>query len=217
VETAAGAIGGLDNLLKWVGDAAIAIAPQDDGTLGGGLLIKPTDPAAAKATFESIRGLLAIGGGQVGVKLHDVQHGDATITVVDFSAALGSAAESFPKGYEPEIAYTVTDDIVVIGYDDKFVADVLDAGPGPSLADDAHVTDLVKRVGEENLGLTYVDVRAVRELVESIAQQKAAPDKWTHYLKEIQPFLLPFDALASSIREDGGLDRLESVVTVSKP
>ena len=40
------------------------------------------------------------------------------------------------------------------------------------------------------------------------------PEKWTEYTKEYQPFLLPFDAVAASIHEDGDLDRIQSVVTV---
>ena len=59
-----------------------------------------------------------------------------------------------------------TKDVVVIGYGQAFVESVLDAGPGPSLADDPRVASLVKRVGEENLGFTFVDIRAIRELFE---------------------------------------------------
>ena len=207
---------GLNGIFGWWGDTALVVSADSAGTLGGGLVITPTDAAAAKTAADSLRGLLAIGGGQAGITLHDVQHGDATITVVDFSGAPGTPA-AFPAGYKPELAFTFTDQVVVIGYGQSFVESVLDAGPGPSLADDARVSSLVKRVGEENLGFSFLDLRRARELFEGLAKSTTTPEKWTEYTKEYQPFLLPFDAVAASIREDGDLDRVQSVVTVTKP
>jgi hypothetical protein len=207
---------GLNGIFGWWGDTALVVSADSAGTLGGGLVISPTDAAAAKTAADSLRGLLAIGGGQAGIKLHDVQHGDATITVVDFSGAPGTPA-AFPAGYKPELAFTFTDQVVVIGYGQSFVESVLDAGPGPSLADDARVSALVKRVGEENLGFTFLDLHRARELFEGLAKSQMTPEKWAEYTKEYQPFLLPFDAVAASIHEDGDLDRIQSVVTVTKP
>ena len=207
---------GLNGILGWWGDASLVVSADSAGKLGGGLVIVPADAAAAKTAGDSLRGLLAIGGGQAGIKLTDVQHGDATITVVDFSGAAGTP-EAFPPGYKPELAFTFTDQVVVVGYGQSFVESVLDAGPGPSLADDARVQALVKRVGEENLGFTFLDLHRARELFEGLAKSQMTPEKWTEYTKEYQPFLLPFDAVAASIHEDGDLDRIQSVVTVTKP
>jgi Protein of unknown function (DUF3352) len=207
---------GLEGIFGWWGDAALVASEDASGHLGGGLVIIPADAAKAKTAANSLRGLLALGGGQAGIKVTDVQHGDATITVVDFSGAMGGAA-SLPAGYKPELAFTFTDQVVVVGYGQAFVESVLDAGPGPSLADDARVSSLVKRVGEENLGFTFVDVRRVRELFETIAKAGMTREKWSEYVKEYQPFLLPFDAMASSIRKDGDLNRLPGVVTVTQP
>jgi hypothetical protein len=207
---------GLNGILGWWGDASLVVSADSAGKLGGGLVIVPADAAAAKTAGNALRGLLAIGGGQAGIKLTDVQHGDATITVVDFSGAAGTSG-AFPPGYKPELAFTFTDQVVVVGYGQSFVESVLDAGPGPSLADDARVQGLVKRVGDENLGFTFVDLRRARELFEGLAKAQATPEKWSEYVKEYQPFLLPFDAVAASVREDGDLNRAQSVVTVTKP
>jgi uncharacterized protein DUF3352 len=208
---------GIDGIFGWWGDAAGVVAEDGSGHLGGGLVIIPTDAAKAKAAADTLRGLLSLGGGQAGIKVTDVQHGDATITIVDFSALMGADAKMLPAGYKPELAFTLTDQVVVVGYGQSFVESVLDAGPGPSLADDARVQSLVKRVGEENVGFTFVDVRRMRELFEKVAQGKATADKWSQYVKEYQPFLLPFDAMAASVRKDGDLNRGSGVVTVSQP
>ena len=152
-----------------------------------------------------------------GVELRDVQHGDTTITVLDFSGASGYAEGDLPPGYEPEIAWAVTPEVVVVGYGQAFVESVLDAGPGPSLADDARVSGLLDRVGDENLSFTFLDLRAARELVEPLMREGMSPEEWSQYETEIKPFLLPFDAMAASLQKDGDLDRGSSVITVTKP
>jgi hypothetical protein len=206
-------IGGIEGVIGWWGDAGVALTPGPDGSIGGGLLIAPTDAEAAARTFTTLRSFVAFGGGQLGVELRDVAHGDATVTVVDFGGAAAGAAD-LPEGFEPEIAYTVTDEIVVIGYGEAWVKSVLDAGPGPSLADDARYRALLDRVGEENLGVAFVDITKVRELIEPLVRDEIAADDWAFYQREILPYLLPFDAAASGSRQDGELDRMPQAITV---
>jgi hypothetical protein len=213
IDQGAGMIGGLNGLIGWWGDVGVAVTKLPDGTVGGGLLIAPTDAAKANETFTTLRSFLVLGGGQAGLQLRDVQHGDATVTVIDFSEAAGSSVD-LPPGYKPEIAYAVTNDIVVIGYGQAWVEAVLDAGPGPSLADDARYKELLKRVGEENLGVTFVDVTAVRGLLEPLVRAELPADQWATYEREIVPYIVHLDAVVSSSRKDGDLDRLRQALTV---
>jgi hypothetical protein len=207
----------VEDIFDWWGDVAVVVSQGEDGTFGGGVLIAPTDPEAADRIFQVLRGFLVLGGGSAGVEVRDVPHGTATITVVDLSNVEGAAPDDLPPGYEPEIAYAVTPELIVIGYGQAFVESVLDAGPGPSLADDARVTGLLDRVGEQNLGFAFLDVRAVREALEPLMREDMSPDEWARYDTEIKPFLLPFDGFAASLREDGDLYRGSSVTTVTKP
>jgi hypothetical protein len=103
---------------------------------------------------------------------------------------------------------------VVVGYGEAFVAAALDAGPGPSMADDSRFSSLVKRVGEENIGLSFVDMTAIRELLEPLVRETIPQDQWAFYEREIKPYLLPFDAFISSARIDGDVDRLDQAFTV---
>ncbi|HET9347076.1 MAG TPA: DUF3352 domain-containing protein [Candidatus Limnocylindrales bacterium] len=208
---------GLDAIYGWWGDMALVLDQDEAGVFGGGLLIAPTDAAAAERLFQVLRSLLVFGGADAGVEIRDVPHGDATITVVDFGEAAGASVDELPPGYKPEIAYAVTPELVVIGYGQAFVESVLDAGPGPSLADDARVSGLLDRVAEENLGFAFLDVRSIREALEPLLREDMSADEWAYYETEIKPFLLPFDALAGSVRRDGDLDRGSSVITVIKP
>jgi hypothetical protein len=213
IDQAAGLVGGIDGVTGWWGDMAIAIGTDADGQLTGGLLITPTDAAAAKRTFDTLKSFAVIGGAQAGVTLRDEQHGDTTVTVIDFSAATG-ASGGLPPGVKAEIAYAVTDQVVVIGYGASYVNAVLDAGPGPSLAEDARYKALLGRVGAENLGVSYLDVQGIRALVEPWAKSMVPADAWAQYEKEYRPYLEPLDAYISSSHSDGGLNRLPMAFTV---
>ena len=213
IDQSAGLIGGFDGLFGWWGDTAIAVGPDADGTITGGLLIAPTDAAAARKTFETLRSFVVLGGSQAGITLRDEKHGDATVTVIDFGAAM-AAAGGLPPGVKAEISYTVTDDIVAIGYGTAFVNAVLDAGPGPSLADDARYKSLLARVGAENIGTSFVDIQAIRGLVEPFIKNLFSTAEWNTYQTDIVPYLSHLDAFVSGARIDGGLNRLPMSFTV---
>ncbi len=213
VDQAAGMIGGVEGVIGWWGDTAIAVSELADGSLGGGLLVAPTDAEAASRTLLTIRSFIALAGGGVGLDVRDVEHGDVTITVIDFSGAAGEAGGSLPPGASAEIAYAATDELVVFGYGEEWVASVLDAD-GASLADDGRYKALLERVGAANIGSWFVDIEAIRELVEPLAESEVPADEWARYLEDFQPYILPFDAVVSAITKEGDLDRVDQVLTV---
>ena len=205
-------VGGSDAVFGWWGDTAVVVVPGSGGTIGGGLLIHPRDAAAAERLLTTLRGFLSLAGGSSGVVVRDEDHAGTKITILDFSAASGTG--TLPPGYKAEIAWAVNQDVAVLGYGSDFVASVLDAGPGHSLADDARFKALLSRVGVENISTTFVDVAALRTLVEPLVRASAPADKWAAYVKEIQPYLAPFDAVISGVHKDGGIDRGTGLVTV---
>jgi hypothetical protein len=206
-------LGGFDAVVGWWGDTAVVVSKLDDGTIGGGLVIKPRDAAAADRLVTTLTGFVQLGGGSMGATTRTVDHNGTKVTVVDFSAA---GASGLPPGYKPEIAWAANADIAVVGYGEAFVNAVLDAGPGHALADDARFKGLVDRVGAENIALTFVDIKAVRELLEPLARASAPADAWDQYTKHIQPFLQPIDALIATGRKDGSNDRGVTVVTTPR-
>ena len=203
---AVGILGGFDAVFGWWGDTAFAVAPGADGTIGGGLIIQPRDKAAADRFFTTIRGFLSLAGSSSGLTVRDEDYNGAKITILDFSAVPGYDTAGLPPGYKPEFAYAVTNDVAVVGYGRNFVASVIDAGSGANLAGNDRFKKLIARVGEENLGLSFLDVNAIRGLIEPIIQQ-TAPEAWTGYQTDIKPYLEHVDALISAIRKDSGVDR----------
>jgi hypothetical protein len=216
-DQSAGMIGGLDGAIGWWGDVAVVISKAADGSIGGGVLIAPTDAEKAKRFTETLRSFIVLGGRGAGVEIRDIPHGNTTISVVDFSAAVGSGGGTLPPGVKAEVAFAVTPDVVVIGYGESFVREVLDANGASSLAGTQRYQDLVKRVGDENMGVTFVDITAIRKLVEPLVKDLVKPEDWAFYEREITPYLAPLDATVSSAVKKDGLDHLVQSIVVSKP
>ena len=206
-------LGGFDAVLGWWGDTAFVVSPLDDGTIGAGLVIHPTDAAAADRLFTTLNGFLALAGGSSGVATRTEDHNGTKITILDLSAVPGMSSSGMPPGYKPEFAWAANKDVVVIGYASSFVKAVLDAGPGSSLADDARFKALLGRVGADNLGMSFIDIAAIRGLVEPLAQAAAPADAWAYYVREIQPYLKPLDAVITNVRKDGSSDRSTGVIS----
>jgi hypothetical protein len=206
-------LGGFDAVLGWWGDTAFVVSPLDDGTIGAGVVIHPTDATAADRLFTTLNGFLALAGSSSGVATRTEDHNGTKITILDFSAMPGMSSSGLPPGYKPEFAWAANKDVVVIGYASTFVKAVLDAGPGSSLADDARFKALLGRVGGDNLGMSFIDIAAIRGLVEPLVQSAAPADAWAYYTREIQPYLKPLDAVISNVRRDGSSDRSIGVIT----
>jgi hypothetical protein len=213
VDQALGLLGGSDAVFGWWGDTAVVVTPLDDGTIGGGLVIHPRDAAAADRFTAAIDSFLALGAGSTGAAVRTEDHNGTKITIVDLSGMPSMSTTKLPPGYKAEFAWATNKDVAVFGYGANFVKAVLDAGPGNSLADDARFKGLLDRVGADNMGVAFLDVSAIRALVEPLMQANLPADQWTKYTTDIQPYLKPIDAMISANRKDGSLDRSTGAFT----
>ena len=225
LDQALGLVGGVDAALDWAGDAAIVVNATDGGPEGG-LIVSPTDKAAAEKLFTSLRSLIALGGAQAGITVTDETYNGVTITVVnvgDLSKLSGMSGMSgmsgatmplpLPAG-DLEIAYAVTDDVVVIGSGPGFVKHVLDTTKETSLASNDRYAKLASRAGS-GTSETWIDITAIRQLLEKAATDNHADAaELAKYEKEIKPFLVPFDALFGSASVDGDLGHSVFYITV---
>ena len=225
VDQAAGVLGGLDAALGWMGDTGVVVARAGDG-VEGGLVSIPADADAAERLLTTVRSFIGLAGGQMGFELREEPYAGTTITIVDLGSAadlagLAGGMGGVPIPTEPgtlpegnvELAYAATDGVVVIGSSPDFVKHVLDAGAGSSLADDARYQGLVGRVGAEHTGITFVDIAAIRGLVEGLLAD-APPEERAEYEESIKPFLTPFDALVAAGQTGEDLERQHLIVTV---
>ena len=195
IEQGLGALGGAKSAIGWIGDAGLVVNPSGSA-VEGGLVILPTDAEAASRFFTSVRNLAALGGRGV-VTFREEDHNGTTITVawpIDASG-MGSSVLAVPLG-KIEIAWAVTDKLVVIGTGSDFVKHVLDTTDATSLASNDRYKALIDRVGK-GAGSTFVDITAIRELAEGFAKDADAA-AYKQYEANVKPFLAPFDALVAS-------------------
>jgi hypothetical protein len=223
IDQAIGLVGGWDGLLGWMGDTGIVVATAGDG-IEGGLVSIPTDAAKAKQLFTTLRSAITLGGGQLGFAVRDETYNGQTITVIDLGSikdlaglAGGTSGTEVPTTGLPEgnaeLAYAVTDTVVVIGSSPDFVKHVLDAGAGDSLADTERYKTLVAKVAAEHTGVTFVDVSAVRTQLETMLATAPAADK-AEYEESVKPFLTPFDAFVAAGVTSNDLEHQHSRLTV---
>ncbi len=219
-EQATGVVGGTDAAIGWIGDTAVVINVAD-GTPEGGLIIVPTDKDAATRLFTSLRTLIGLGGGQAGVTIRDEPYAGTTITIVDLGdaaglagmAGLGSGAAAIPLPTgRVEIAFAVTDKVVVIGSGPAFVRHVLDTTSATSLASNDRYKALAGRAGTGSVS-SFVDIAAIRGLIEK-AVVGAGPAALAAYEKDVKPYLAPFDALYASSSVGGDLTSSTILITV---
>jgi hypothetical protein len=171
-----------------------------------------------------LRSFIALGGAQSGISARDETYNGQTITIVDLGSLQGLAGmagalgglpmdpSSIPDG-RAEVAYVATDQVVVVGSSPDFVKHVLDAGAGASLADDARFQGLLGRVASQHTGLSFLDIAAIRGMVEG-AMSSAPAQERAEYEESIKPFLVPFDAYIASGVVGGSVDQGHAVITV---
>jgi Protein of unknown function (DUF3352) len=195
VDQALGFLGGEDAAIGWIGEIAIVGARDGDGVTAG-LLVSPKDRASADSFARQVRNLIALGGGSAGVTSHDEDHNGTTVTIVDAGDAaqrLGAAASTpLLTSGRLEIAFAVRDDLVAVG-PPAFVTSALDASGGNALAADARFSTAIDRVAADSPVSGWVDVTAIRGMIEARLPAGAERDR---YERDLKPYATPFDMLA---------------------
>ncbi len=121
--------------------------------------------------------------------------------------------DAIPTDEHVTLSFAATDEVVVVGTSADFVKAVIDAGPGPSLADDARYQSAVGRVGADHTGVAYVDIAGARTLIESHLDEATAEER-AEYEESIKPFLTPFDVFAAANTVGGDVNESHAVITV---
>jgi Protein of unknown function (DUF3352) len=225
IDQMAGVLGGLDAIVGWMGDTGIVVN-KDGNDVEGGLVSVPADAAQARQLLTTLRSFAQLGGASSGVTITDETYNGQTITVIDLGDLSGLAAmagafgggnlpaqPSGVPGADVKIAYVANDQVVAIGSSTDFIKHVLDAGAGASLADDARFQSLLGRVDAKHSSVSFVDVAAIRGLVEG-SMADASTDKKAEYEESIKPFLTPFDALMGTGVVSSSTDQMHTVITV---
>ncbi len=205
LEQALAAVGGAETVIGWADDTAVA-ATIDGTTLGGGLAATVTDEAAASATLDQVKALLALAGAGAGITSREEAYGDGTLLVI----SLPSDAVAFDAP-APEIAATVQRGVFVLGTI-EFVKAVVDTDAAGSLAKDPVYERAMALAGGDGMSDAFVDVAGLMVGVEAMLPA----DEKSQFETEIKPFLEPFEAFASVIEVPGATTESRAVITFTK-
>jgi hypothetical protein len=197
VDDALGIVGGFDAATGWMDEVGIAIT-RDGSTIGGGLVITPTDAAAAEKLLNQLKAFIQLGGAQAGLTVKDEDYNGATISVVDLSG-LGGLVGGMTDGAvaapaDLKIAFTSTKEVVALGYGTDFVKGVLDARTGDSLGKSERFATALAQAGKVNASLLWVDIAGVRDFIEGMVPSDMKAD----YDANAKPYLQAFDSLIST-------------------
>ena len=219
-------VGGFGGIVDWMGEVGVAVT-RDGSTVSGGLVVVPSDSAAATRLLTQLKAAITLAGassGSAGVK--DETYKDATITTLDLSSLgplvsglAGGALGGSTGGVTPSIpanlflSYAATDKVVVFGPDVAFIKAVLDARTGASLAGTDRFKAAIAATGAATGGLIWVDVSALRDLAEThipSADQSA-------YTADFKPYLDAFDSVIGTFSPGSTIDSGTLDIRLRKP
>ncbi len=210
VDDALALVGGFDAATGWIGEAGIALTVDGD-KVGGGVVIVPTDAAAADKLLGQLKALLQLGGAQAGITVTEEPYAGTTITVIGLGGLAGDVSMfDAPVPADLSIAYAVTDDVVVIGYGTDFVKGVLDASTGASLATTERFSTALDKAGKSNSAMFWVDVAGIRGFIEGMVPADARSD----YDANAKPYLAAFDSIIGTTVPGETIDSGTVIISV---
>jgi hypothetical protein len=185
----------LKSFVSWIGDVAF-VASWDGHEPSMGLVITTSDAHQASLRLLQLQGLLQLSPLNGGPKatISEAQHGSARITTIKFDTGAGAPA------WATTVQYTVTDDRVVIGLGEKFVASVLDTKDASSLAGQQRFRDAASAAGgSTDEAAFWLDLAAVREAIVAAVP----PDALAEYHSKAEMWVKPFDYAISVSHASG--------------
>jgi hypothetical protein len=207
VESALG--GDVESFVSWIGDGAI-VAGWDGEQPYGGLVLTPTDSAAARQRLGQLAALARLGSGQAGVPISvsDETVAGETVTTIRYEQPAAGATFA-PDGFA--LQFAVTDANVLIGFGDRFVGRALALPESQSLAASQRFERAISSVGPAtNAGSAYLDLAALR----AVAEKLMPADASQRYQQFAQPYLTPFDYFVSVTRLDGSVGDSRAALVV---
>jgi len=207
-------LGGPEAIAGWIGEAGVAVT-LDGKDIAGGLVIVPTDAAAADKLLGQLKAFIQLGGAQFDLAVTEEQYQGTTITVVDLSG-LGGLVGQMSEGAvaaptDLKLAYAVTNEVVVFGIGTDFVKSVLDASAGESLADTERFSTALTQAGKEHSSLFWLDVAATRDFVEGMVPTPERSD----YDANLKPYLEAFDTVIGTTIPGDEIDSGTVIIRVT--
>jgi hypothetical protein len=212
IATAEAALGAdLEELVSWIGDGAM-VAGWDGSQPYVGLVLVPDDRQAAQrrlGQLATFAGLAAMDPSS-GISVDERAVGGTTITSIRWvdPGMLGMVGGADALVVE----YALTDDRVLVGLGDRFVARALELGPADALGAASRYADAFADLGgTRGTGLIWLDIGGI---VDAVEQALGAELDDPSYRSDIRPWLTPWDRIIGVAREEDGLVVQQSVLLI---
>lgn len=173
-----------DDLLSWMGDAALFVQGTNFQEIGGGLIVESTDPDATSGALAKVRDQI----GSEGARTTDEQRGDFD----GFSVQAGA----------PAPIYALAADRFIVTYGEKATDDAI--APDETLGDDEKFQAAAEALGDGYSPSIYVDFDGLMAVVEFAQSFTGEVDET--YARDVKPWLDPISFAVAGSRRDG--DRL---------
>jgi Protein of unknown function (DUF3352) len=173
-----------DDVLSWMGDAALFVQGTNFQEIGGGLIVESDDAEATQNALTKVRDRLEADGAPT----KDAERGG----LEGFSIQAGA----------PAPIYALAGDRFVVTYGDKATDDLLD--PDETLGDDETFQAAADALGDGYSPSLYVDFDGLQTIIEFTQSFSGTVDD--SYQQDVKPWLDPISFVVAGARQDG--DRL---------
>lgn len=170
-----------EDVLSWMGDAALFVQGNNLQELGGALILETTDEAGAEKAVGVLRDALE----KDGAPTADEQRG-------------GFEGFSIRAGL-PAPIYALVEDRVIVSYGDRATDDAIE--PGETLGDDPLFREATDALGDGYVPALFVDLDEVAKLVD-FAQSFSGESDQT-FEQQVKPWLDPLSFFIAGSRQDG--------------
>ena len=173
-----------EDLLSWMGDAALFVQGTNFQEIGGGLIVESSDPEATGTALDKVRDQVEA----EGAPTTDETRGDFE----GFSIQAGA----------PAPIYALAADRFILTYGDKATDDAI--APDETLGDDETFQAAADSLGDGYSPSIYIDFDGLMTVVEFAQSFSGETDET--YEQDVKPWLDPISYAVSGSRRDG--DRL---------
>ncbi len=187
-------IGGID----WLGDGVAAVT-RNGTSYSGGIVVEAADATTAGAKVALISNYATLASGALHISNRDETYKGVAIRVISIPGG---------DGLPVEIAIAARDNLIVAGYDDAFVKDLIDTTPATALAAQPDYSAVMAAVGAKNDQSMYVNIPALEDQIGQ-AVLSVSPTRWT---QDYKPYFDHLGGFGYSV-VDGNTGMLRLVIT----
>ena len=184
--------------IEWLGDGVAAVT-RNGTTYGGGIVAEATDASTAGTKVALIGNYATLASASLHITNRDETYKGVDIRVISVPDGAGKPFD---------IAIAAKGNLIVVGYTDAFVKEVIDTTPATALAAQPDYSAVLAAVGSSNEQSMYVNIPALEDQI----GQAFITSNATRWTQDYKPYFDHLGGVGYSV-VDGSTVILRLVVT----